>query len=157
MTAGVPNDKQLQHKTACLKCPEVTLPLVAPLSHMGSFFPSGEIPLVPPPYSPLPSHLCFSPALDLFGPPKYTGPPTPLTDPSSAMLAPADINSSEAHPPTPPPPGIYLGILSNLRLAVTATTCFILSSLCFKATSQYLCRAVGISNFNCWLTCLSPY
>ena len=49
MTAGVPADKQLQHKTVFLKCPKVTLPLIAPLSHMGSFFPPGEIPFVPPP------------------------------------------------------------------------------------------------------------
>lgn len=49
MTAGVPGDKQLQHKTAFLKCSDVTLPLIAPLSYMGSFFPPGEIPFVPPP------------------------------------------------------------------------------------------------------------
>ena len=40
-------------------------------------------------------------------------------------------------------PSIYLGILCNLRPAGTVTTCFILSSLCFRATSQYLCRALG--------------
>lgn len=34
MTAGVPGDKQLQHKTAFLKCSDVTLPLIAPLSYI---------------------------------------------------------------------------------------------------------------------------